>query len=227
MIKAALQRERDRSRNVRTAERRYSAFMQPAASARPDERLLIERLRANDERAFEELVDAHAAPLLAVTRRILRDEEEARDAVQEAFVAAFRKIGEFQLESRVSTWLHRIAVNCALMKLRVRERRREQDVDDLLPHFQADGHQQHSSVSWKESVEDVLQREQSCALVREYIDRLPESYRVVLVLRDIEQLPADVVAEKLQITRDNLKVKLHRARQALRTLLDPHMRGAM
>jgi RNA polymerase sigma-70 factor (ECF subfamily) len=190
-----------------------------------DDGYLIERLRTGDDTAFEELVEHHAAPLLAVTRRILRNEEEARDAVQETFVAAFRGISAFQSESRVSTWLHRIAVNCALMKLRIRVRR-EQDVDALLPHFQPDGHQDHSSVSWRESAEEILQREQSCALVRQCIDQLPEPYRVVLVLRDIEQLPADVVAEKLQITRDNLKVKLHRARQALRTLLDPHMRGA-
>jgi RNA polymerase sigma-70 factor (ECF subfamily) len=191
-----------------------------------DDGYLIERLRNGDELAFEELVEHHAAPLLAVTRRILRDEEDSRDAVQEAFVAAFRGIGEFQSESRVSTWLHRIAVNCALMKLRIRARR-ERDVDALLPHFEADGHQDHSSVGWTETAEDILQREQSCALVRQCIDQLPESYRVVLVLRDIEQLSPDVVAAKLQITRDNLKVKLHRARQALRTLLDPHMRGAM
>ena len=187
---------------------------------------LIERLRMGDDVAFTELVEHHAAPLLAVTRRILRDEEDARDAVQETFVAAFRSIGEFQSESRVSTWLHRIAVNCALMKLRTLERRREQDVDALLPPFQPDGHQQHSSIGWTETAEDILQREQSCALVWQCIDQLPESYRIVLVLRDIEQVPADVVAEKLQITRENLKVKLHRARQALRTLLDPHMRGA-
>ena len=200
-----------------------------------DDAYLIERLRTGDDSAFDELVDHHAAPLLAVTRRILRDEEEARDAVQETFVAAFRGINAFQAESRVGTWLHRIAVNCALMKLRLRERGREhariaenaQDVDALLPHFQADGHQDHSSVSWSESAEEILQREQSAALVRQCIDQLPESYRVVLVLCDIEQLPADVVAEQLHITRNNLKVKLHRARQALRTLLDPHMRGAM
>lgn len=187
---------------------------------------LIDRLRTGDDLAFEELVEHHAAPLLAVTRRILKNEEEARDAVQETFVAAFRNIGEFQSESRVSTWLHRIAVNFALMKLRI-QKRREQDVDALLPAFQPDGHQVESSVGWPETAEDILQREQSRALVRQCIDQLPEPYRVVLVLRDIEQLPADVVAEKLQITRDNLKVKLHRARQALRTLLDPHMRGAM
>jgi RNA polymerase sigma-70 factor (ECF subfamily) len=192
-----------------------------------DDGVLIERLRNGDDSAFEELVDHHAAPLLAVTRRILHDEEEARDTVQETFVAAFRGIGAFQSESRVSTWLHRIAVNCALMKLRTRERQREQDVDSLLPHFLPDGHQDHSSVTWSESAEEILQREQACALVRQCIDELPEPYRVVLVLRDIDQLPADVVAEKLQISRDNLKVKLHRARQALRTLLDPHMRGAM
>jgi RNA polymerase sigma-70 factor (ECF subfamily) len=190
-----------------------------------DDGPLIERLRTGDDVAFEELVEHHAAPLLAVTRRILRDEEEARDAVQETFVAAFRSIGEFNSESRVSTWLHRIAVNCALMKLRIRAKR-EKDVDSLLPSFAADGHQQHSSVGWTETAEDILQREQACALVRQCIDQLPEPYRIVLVLRDIEQLPADVVAEKLKITRDNLKVKLHRARQALRTLLDPHMRGA-
>ena len=99
--------------------------------------------------------------------------------------------------------------------------------DALLPAFEADGHQQQSSVGWTETAEEILQREQACALVRRCIDQLPEPYRIVLVLRDIEQLPADVVAEKLQITRDNLKVKLHRARQALRTLLDPHMRGAI
>jgi len=190
-----------------------------------DDGNLIERLRVGDDVAFEELVEHHAGPLLAVTRRILRDEEEARDAVQEAFVAAFRNIGEFQAESRVSTWLHRIAVNCALMKLRIRAR--EKDVDALLPAFEADGHQHQSAVSWVETAEDILQREQACALVRQCIDQLPESYRIVVVLRDIEQLPADVVAAKLQITRDNLKVKLHRARQALRTLLDPHMRGAV
>jgi RNA polymerase sigma-70 factor (ECF subfamily) len=192
-----------------------------------DDGPLIARLRIGDDVAFEELVEHHAAPLLAVTRRILRDEEEARDAVQETFVAAFRGIGDFQAESRVSTWLHRIAVNCALMKLRVRERRREQDVDALLPPFEADGHQVRSSIGWSESAEDILQREQACALVRQCIDQLPESYRVVLVLRDIEQLPADIVAAKLEISRDHLKVKLHRARQALRTLLDPHMRGVM
>jgi RNA polymerase sigma-70 factor (ECF subfamily) len=190
-----------------------------------DDGHLVERLRTGDDVAFEELVEHHAAPLLAVTRRILHDEEEARDAVQETFVAAFRGIGAFQSESRVSRWLHRIAVNCALMKLRIRERR--QDVDALLPVFEDDGHQRHSSVHWAETAEELLQREQSRALVRQCIDQLPESYRVVLVLRDIEQLPADVVAERLEISRDNLKVKLHRARQALRTLLDPHMRGGM
>jgi RNA polymerase sigma-70 factor (ECF subfamily) len=191
-----------------------------------DDGQLVARLRTGDNAAFEELVDHHAAPLLSVTRRILRDEEEARDAVQETFVAAFRNIGEFNADSRVSTWLHRIAVNCALMKLRVLERRRESDVGELLPEFDAEGHHQQSSVRW-ETAEDILQREQSRALVHHCIELLPESYRVVLVLRDIEQLPADVVAAKLEISRETLKVKLHRARQALRTLLDPHMRSVM
>src|SRR5258706_458445 len=163
-----------------------------------DDGYLIERLRTGDNLAFEELVEHHAAPLLAVTRRILRDEEEARDAVQETFVAAFRGIGGVPSESSGLTWLHRLSVHNALMKLRVRARR-EKDVDALLPIFEADGHQQQSSVSWTETAEEILQREQARALVRQCIDQLPETYRIVLVLRDIEQLPADVVAEKLQI----------------------------
>src|SRR5258708_17520243 len=162
-----------------------------------DDGLLIERLRTGDDVAFEELVEHHAAPLLAVTRRILRDEEEARDAVQETFVAAFRSIGDFNSESRVSTWLHRIAVNCALMKLRIRARR-EKDVDALLPAFQPDGHQQQSSVSWTETAEEILQREQACALVRHCIDQFPEPYPLVLVLRDIEHVQRDVCVAKLQ-----------------------------
>ena len=192
-----------------------------------DDGTLIARLRTGDDVAFEELVEHHAAPLLAVTRRILRDEEEARDAVQETFVAAFRGIGDFQAESRVSTWLHRIAVNCALMKLRVRERRREQDVDALAAAFDADGHQVHSSVGWSESAEDILQREQACALVRAMhrstagvVPRRPRAARY-------RAAPGGRRRGEARDQPRHLKVKLHRARQALRTLLDPHMRGVM
>src|SRR6185295_1281534 len=92
------------------------------ADAAADERELARGLRAGDPEAFERVVRVYGGRMLAVTRRILHDEEDARDAVQDAFISAFKARAQFQADARVSTWLHRIAVNSALMKLRKRRR---------------------------------------------------------------------------------------------------------
>src|SRR5215472_7386962 len=102
---------------------------------------LVAALRAGDERAYETLVETYGGRLLAVTRRMLHNEEDAQDALQEAFLSAFKAIGQFDEKSRLGTWLHRIAINAALMKLRTRRRKPEQSIDDLLPRFLQDGHQ--------------------------------------------------------------------------------------
>lgn len=162
--------------------------------------------------------------MLAVSRRLLRNEEDARDAVQESLISAFRSIDRFEGGSRIGTWLHRIAVNCCLMKLRSRQRRPEDSIEDLLPKFVEDGHQVEPSVDWAEPVDAMLQRREICALVRQCIDRLPETYRTVL-LRDIKELSTEEAARLVGVTENALKIRLHRARQALRTLLDPQLRG--
>jgi RNA polymerase sigma-70 factor, ECF subfamily len=189
-----------------------------------DDDVLLARLRAKDDRAFEALVRRYMARLLSVARRFLKNEEDARDAVQDAFVSAFRSIDGFQSGSKLSTWLHRIVVNAALMKLRTRRRHPEEGIDELLPRFQPDGHQVEESVDWRASAEDLVAREETRALVRRSIDRLPESYRVVLLMRDIEEMTTEETAKALGITTAAVKVRLHRARQALRTLLDAEMR---
>lgn len=164
--------------------------------------------------------------MLAVARRLVRDEEDARDAVQEAFLAAFRSIGGFEGGCRLSTWLHRIVVNGCLMRLRSRRRHPEEPIENLLPKFLPDGHQvDHPSAAWNEPVDALLQRREVCDLVRRSIDKLPETYRTALVLRDIEELSTEEAARLLGVTENALKIRLHRARQALRTLLDPHLRG--
>jgi RNA polymerase sigma-70 factor (ECF subfamily) len=180
---------------------------------------LLTRLRSGGEQAFEELVRGEGPRLLAVARRILRDEEEARDAVQDAFLAAFRALDRFQGEARLSTWLHRIAVNAALMRLRSRKRRREDPIEPLLPRFHADGHLADVAPSWPADPLAALGRAELLARVRACIDRLPETYRVALVLRDIEGLDSAEAAETLGISNDALKMRLHRARQALRKLV--------
>jgi RNA polymerase sigma-70 factor (ECF subfamily) len=189
------------------------------------EEALLAALRRGDPRAYETLVRTFAPKLLAVSRRIVRDEEDARDAVQEAFVNAWKGLPRFAEGSRLSTWLHRIAVNAALMKLRSRRRHPEEPIEDLLPTFVEDGHQTRPSEPWSEPADLALDREQLQALVRQAIDRLPETYRLVLLLRDIEGLDTAETAEVLGVTENAVKLRLHRARQALRTLLDPVMRG--
>src|SRR5262245_51333955 len=97
----------------------------PPTTAVSDESSLLERLRAGDDAAFEQLVAAHAPRMLAVARRFMRDESDAQDAVQDAFLSAFKAIGAFAGGSALSTWLHSITVRACLMKLRSRRRKSE------------------------------------------------------------------------------------------------------
>lgn len=188
------------------------------------ERELVERLRANDPAAYELLVRRHTASLLAVTRRLLGNEEDARDALQDAFLSAFRALPAFEGGARLATWLHRIAINAALMKLRQRRRKNEESIEPYLPGFQEDGHQAHPAVPWGRPAQEILSDREDRAFVRACIDRLPETYRTVLLLRDIEELSTQETAEALGIEPNAVKVRLHRARQALRTLLDERLR---
>jgi RNA polymerase sigma-70 factor, ECF subfamily len=187
-----------------------------------DEATLIAQLRAGDEAAFEQVVRQYGGRLLAVARRIVGTEEDARDVVQDAFMNAFKNLDRFEGNAKLSTWLHRIAVNAALMRLRTRKRKPEQPIDAMLPGFSDDGHFEERFQSWEEPVDKALEREESRELVRRQIDALPDSYRTVLVLRDIEGLDTEETANMLGLSVNATKIRLHRARQALRTMLAPH-----
>ena len=195
-----------------------------AALSMPEAELL-EALRAGREEAFETLVRAHSGRMLSVCRRILRSEEEAKDAVQEAFVSAFRGISKFEGTSRLGTWLHRIAVNASLMRLRSKKRRPEESIDELLPTFKDDGHARVEPRDWSPSALQLVETRETREFVRGCIDRLPEMYRVVLLLRDIEELDTSETAEILGVSEGVIKVRLHRARHALRRLLAERFEG--
>src|SRR6187397_2349810 len=112
------------------------------ASATPvdDEAALVAQLRAGDEAAYEQVVRTYGGRLLAVARRIVGSEEDARDVVQDAFLNAFKSFSRFEGNAKLSTWLHRIVVNAALMRLRTRKRKPEQSIEPMLPAFAEDGH---------------------------------------------------------------------------------------
>ena len=199
----------------------FAPAAEQSASAR--DAVLLARLRAGDEAAYEELVRGETAHLLAVARRLLRNDDDAQDAVQQAFLSAFRALPTFNGESRLTTWLHRIVTNAALMKLRSRGRRPEDSIEDLLPNFLEDGHHVEQFSEWSLPADARLVRRETRAQVRAAIDRLPDSYRTVLLLRDIEELSTEETARALGVNANTVKIRLHRARQALVKLLTPHM----
>jgi RNA polymerase sigma-70 factor, ECF subfamily len=198
-----------------------TSTIQPGPTRAEDtqESVLLAGLRAGDEHAFETLVRTYGGRMLAVARRIVRDEDDARDIVQSAYLSAFRSVGQFEGHCLISTWLHRIVVNTALMQLRSRRRRPETSIDDLLPAFLDDGHHVEQFSDWSTPADELIERDQTRVMVRACIDRLPDNYREVLILRDVEELSTDEVSRLLAMTPTAVKVRLHRARQALSTLL--------
>lgn len=191
-------------------------------SCEMDDAALLTRLRTGEERAFDELTELAAGRMLAVARKMMPNEADAEEAVQDAFLNAFKGLAAFDGRSKLTTWLHQITVNACLMKLRSKRRRPEMSIEALLPAFQSDGHQVRSSERWVDLDEPSIERHEIKALVRAKIEELPEQYRVILMLRDVSGLDTEETAQTLGVTLDTVRTRLHRARQALKTLLDPY-----
>lgn len=189
------------------------------------EKDLVAALQSGEEAAFEQLVRDQGPRLLTVARRMLRNEEDAREAVQEAFLSAFRGIDRFQEQSRLSTWLHRIVINAALMRIRRRDRGEEKAITDFLPRFDEEGHTLEPEAPWALNGQEWLEKREAREQVRQAIDQLPETYRTILLLRDIEGLSTEETAKQLEVSTAVVKTRLHRARQALREIVAPYFRG--
>lgn len=188
---------------------------------------IVAGLRSGSATHAERFVRSNIAWMRAIARRILRDDALADDCVQEAFLKAFGKIDGFEGRSSLKTWLHRITVNEALMKLRVLKRLGEQSIDELMPEFDQSGCRIEAPWHSLASTEEIVERESTRALIHSKISELPENYRIVLLLRDIEEMETAEVAKLLDISQSNVKVRLHRARAVLKRLLEPLLRGEL
>jgi RNA polymerase sigma-70 factor (ECF subfamily) len=187
---------------------------------------LIEGLRCGSGQAFERLVREQGPRMLATARRLLRCEHDAHDAVQDALLSAYRNVHTFTGASRLSTWLNRVVINASLMRRRSRRRfeREESLPDGLLPQFDADGRHALAVPPWRDEpsngdASSLAAAAELRARVRSCIDELPDAYRTVVLIRDIEGLDTAEAAATLGCSEGNVKTRLHRARQALRTLL--------
>ncbi len=215
----------DRTR--RSPARQPPARQSPAPHRRPGPATeppeadgLLARLRCGDEDASLILVERYRGRMLATARRMVRDDDLAADCVQDAFLNAFRMIHGFEGRADLGTWLHRITVNAALMKLRARRRRPEQSIEDLMPEVGDDGIGGNDALI-DHGAEVLIERAGVQAAVRAAIARLPENLRTILILRDIEGLNTEEAAATLAISVGAAKTRLHRARLALKVLLEP------
>jgi RNA polymerase sigma-70 factor (ECF subfamily) len=190
----------------------------PPAATPVDDVRLVTRLRAGEETAYEDVMRLYGGRLHAVARRLLANDDDAWDAVQTALMSAFQSLDSFQGQSRLSTWLHRIVVNAALMKIRSRTRAKEEPLGVLLPAF-TDSGRHAEPVSRCALPDELLARQEVRAAVRRCIERLPARHRAVLVMRDIEELSTEETAAMLGVTPNAAKIRLHRARQVLAALL--------
>ncbi len=184
---------------------------------------LLARARTGDPEAFGDLVRPHLAMFFRAIDRILGNEAESQDALQDALVALHRELPSFQGQSQFSTWAYRVCVNQALMARRKRIRRREDAVEDFQPQFDDTGHHmdQDLILAWSEAPEALDQAEaaQIRARIRAALDRLTDDQRAAFVLKDLEGWDTDEIAAKLGIGKDLVRQRLHRARLALRTHL--------
>jgi RNA polymerase sigma-70 factor (ECF subfamily) len=184
------------------------------------ERALLARIQAGDKAACAECIEQHSADVYRLALRLMRNEAEAEDVVQETFVSAFKGIERFEGQSRLSTWLYRIAHNVALMRLR-RVQPVLVSVDE--PVSGAGGTEAPRELfDWCCLPEQDFDTAEAHAQLEGAIAGLPENLRMVFVLREMEGLSTEAAAELLGLSVDNVKTRLHRARLRLRERLSEY-----
>ena len=190
------------------------------AQDEPDE-ALVRRALAGDGSAFEALVTRHQERVYRLLCRLLRDASDAQDTLQETFLQVYRKLSSFRGESKFSTWLYRVATNTALGSLRQRSRHPTESLETYLPRYDEQGRHERLDIdhSIAARADELLDRRRLTEHALAALERLPEAYRAVFVLRDLEELTTAEAAEVLGVNPTLLRQRLHRARLMLRGYL--------
>jgi RNA polymerase sigma-70 factor (ECF subfamily) len=188
-----------------------------------DDLELVHASKNGDVSAFEQLVERYDRKLLRIAQHLTHNREDSQDAVQEAFLKAFQHLADFREDSQFSTWLIRITVNQALMKLRKRHTTEEVSLDD---DFQADGDILPREVTdWGPNPEELYRASELRDILIKTLEELSPILRTVFVLRDIEGLSTDQTAVVLDLSRAAVKARLWRGRLQLRERLTKYFRS--
>jgi RNA polymerase sigma-70 factor, ECF subfamily len=196
------------------------------STAAGSEAELVERARRGEEAAFRTIMERHNQRLYRLARTVVKDDSEAEDVVQESYLRAFSALSSFRQEASLSTWLTRITINEAL------GRKRKQRPTIGLEHIDTIGRESGQIIPFPNMNSDT-DPERSAAqreirrLLEQSIDALPEAFRVVFVMRDVEELSIEETAASLGIRPETVKTRLHRARRLLRKSLDDHLASTL
>jgi RNA polymerase sigma-70 factor (ECF subfamily) len=188
-----------------------------------DDRLLLARAAAGDGESLETLMGRHASRIYRLAYGITRNAADAEEVVQDVFLQIVQKGQDFEGRAALSTWIYRITTNVSLNKRRGKRRELETSLDELLPRYRADGHREgersYLVSDWSGTPERELLAGESRRTLEAALDCLPDHYRAVLVLKDVEELSNEEVAQVVGDTVAAVKTRLHRARMALREYL--------
>jgi RNA polymerase sigma-70 factor (ECF subfamily) len=188
-----------------------------ARTKRITDRDLVEQFKSGSIEAFEEIVSRHESKVYNLALRYTRNPEDAEEVLQDVFTTVYRKIEGFQGKSAFSSWLYRIIVNAAFMKLRKRKQKHAISIEDLSPSARQK-YVDNDEILGRRSDFAAMDRELRDIMQRA-IDRLPDQYRAVFILRDIDGLSNQEVSEILDLTIPAVKSRLHRSRLMLRKKL--------
>lgn len=191
-----------------------------------DEPELVARARSGDQAAFELILNRYQARITRLVFSILKDLMDTEEVVQDVFLTVFEKIDQFRGESRFSTWIHRIAVNAALMRKRRDRTGADVSLEELMPEFDDRGHIAVSVADWSEQAGDPVLQQETQAVIQEAVAGLDDKYQTVFLLRDVEGLSTEETAGVLGLGVPAVKSRLHRARLFLRRELARYFENA-
>ena len=184
-----------------------------------EEEQLVRDLQAGKSEVFDKLAALYQKKIYALSFNLTRNAMDAEDVVQEVLLTLFKKIHTFQGRSAFSSWVYRITVNTAYMKLRSKKKEKSISIEELYPAFSGSGFQQEKIQDWSEHTESLLFTNETRETIQKAVDLLPDKEKVVFLLRDVEGLSTEEVSEVLELTIPAIKSRLHRARLFLRKKL--------
>ena len=184
---------------------------------------LIARILAGEKELFHELIGPYERMVYLTLFSIVKNESEAEDGAQEAVISAYRHLGSFRGDAKFSTWLTIIAINEGRKRLRKAKGRAEDSIDEQIEELEGD-YTPAPLTDWREIPLEALERKELREALRVAVTELPDIYRQVFALRDLEEMNIEETAEALGITTSAVKVRLHRARVMLQKRLVPFLK---